>query len=397
MLNKSSTDGTVKSPKKSDNTEPSVTDEAVKTEAPSSPTKKLVKVKPPKRNKSFPNIDDDSEDEDFHIANDSDDSDMEEEEDDSEDDDDDECLDDDEDDSDEDDDVRKADMPNLFEYLRGGGNGNFIEIPGQDSGTTAVVALLRENKLIVANAGDSRCVVSRTDGIAFDMSDDHKPEDEIELKRIKNAGGEVNDQGRVNGGLNLSRAIGDHTYKRNKDLPLEKQMISALPDLRVIDLVPGDEFMVLACDGIWNVMSSQEVVDFVRDELNSSSPQDGANGTSNKTKLSKICEKMFDHCLAADTMGDGTGCDNMTCVIVKFDQEWLKTFAQTPQNGGSEKTTTNGTKSSDGLHADDGSSVTVCLKEDGDAVQQKTQTAKKRPSVDTRDEGESASKMSKSE
>lgn len=106
--------------------------------------------------------------------------------------------------------------------------------PGSDSGTTAVVALIRGKQLIVANAGDSRCVVSErggpsietptinllkakqqfaeTDtfppGKAVDMSYDHKPEDEVELARIKNAGGKVTMDGRVNGGLNLSRAIG---------------------------------------------------------------------------------------------------------------------------------------------------------------------------------------------
>lgn len=61
----------------------------------------------------------------------------------------------------------------------------------------------------MANAGDSRCVVSEG-GKAVDMSYDHKPEDELELARIKNAGGKVTMDGRVNGGLNLSRAIGRH-------------------------------------------------------------------------------------------------------------------------------------------------------------------------------------------
>lgn len=69
------------------------------------------------------------------------------------------------------------------------------------------MALIRGKQLIVANAGDSRCVVSEG-GKAVDMSYDHKPEDEVELARIKNAGGKVTMDGRVNGGLNLSRAIG---------------------------------------------------------------------------------------------------------------------------------------------------------------------------------------------
>ena len=76
-----------------------------------------------------------------------------------------------------------------------------------DSGCTAVVALLRGNELYVANAGDSRCVLCRN-GKAIDMSVDHKPEDEIERNRINKAGGRITMDGRVNGGLNLSRAIG---------------------------------------------------------------------------------------------------------------------------------------------------------------------------------------------
>lgn len=66
-----------------------------------------------------------------------------------------------------------------------------------------------KNKLYVANAGDSRCVVS-VNGKACDMSEDHKPEDEPELKRILAAGGRVSNDGRVNGGLNLSRALGNN-------------------------------------------------------------------------------------------------------------------------------------------------------------------------------------------
>ncbi|KAF7710697.1 protein phosphatase 1G [Silurus meridionalis] len=183
------------------------------------------------------------------------------------------------------------------------------EEPGSDSGTTAVVALIRGKQLIVANAGDSRCVVSER-GKAVDMSYDHKPEDELELARIKNAGGKVTMDGRVNGGLNLSRAIGDHFYKRNKSLPPEEQMISALPDVKVLTLNEDHEFMVVACDGIWNVMSSQEVVDFVSERL---------KAEGNKAKpLSAAIEELLDHCLAPDTSGDGTGCDNMTCMIVTF-------------------------------------------------------------------------------
>ena len=72
--------------------------------------------------------------------------------------------------------------------------------------------MLRDNELYVANAGDSRCVLCR-DGKAVDMSEDHKPEDPTEQDRITKAGGRVTCDGRVNGGLNLSRALGTSFLK----------------------------------------------------------------------------------------------------------------------------------------------------------------------------------------
>uniref|UniRef100_A0A8D0C3B7 Protein phosphatase 1G n=1 Tax=Salvator merianae TaxID=96440 RepID=A0A8D0C3B7_SALMN len=209
----------------------------------------------------------------------------------------------------EDDDTEEAEEDEDEDAMLPGMEGK--EKPGSDSGTTAVVALVRGKQLVVANAGDSRCVVSEG-GKAVDMSYDHKPEDEVELARIKNAGGKVTMDGRVNGGLNLSRAIGDHFYKRNRNLPPEEQMISALPDIKVLTITEEHDFMVMACDGIWNVMSSQEVVDFVQSKIT----QKAESGELRP--LSSIVEELLDRCLAPDTSGDGTGCDNMTCIIISF-------------------------------------------------------------------------------
>ncbi|XP_078494893.1 protein phosphatase 1G [Ciona intestinalis] len=269
--------------------------------------KTFVKSKPP------PQEEEDSDDDDFENEDFDEDEEEESEEETSE---------------EEDEEEEEENAPSLEVLANSASSG--IEEPGSDSGTTAVVALLSGLDLHVANAGDSRCVLCRKDGKAFDMSDDHKPEDETELKRITAAGGHVNVQGRVNGGLNLSRAIGDHCYKTNKDFPLEDQMISAMPDVRSVKLQPTDEFMVLACDGIWNVYSSQEVVDFVRSRLHPEkckNSSENGNGDVEKKKsekkLSSICEELFDKCLAPDTMGDGTGCDNMTCMIIQFNSAWL--------------------------------------------------------------------------
>lgn len=143
------------------------------------------------------------------------------------------------------------------------------------------------NELFVANAGDSRCIICR-EGKAVDMSLDHKPEDAPELERITKAGGKVSNDGRINGGLNLSRAIGDHSYKQNKDLGAKEQMITALPDVKTLTIDPvKDQFMVLACDGIWNFMSSQDVCDFILPRL-----------TEGRERLSQICEEVCIICIS---------------------------------------------------------------------------------------------------
>ena len=77
--------------------------------------------------------------------------------------------------------------------------------------------------------------------------------------------------------------IGDHAYKQNKGLTLSEQMISPQPDIRTLEIDPvKDTWMILACDGIWNFMSSQEVVDYVNQKIDKT-PED---------KLSNICEEV---------------------------------------------------------------------------------------------------------
>ena len=180
------------------------------------------------------------------------------------------------------------------------------------TGCTAVTALLTPNKIVVANAGDSRCLLCRN-GVAIELSHDHKPESPRERSRIEKAGGKVTAIGpcfRVDWGLNLSRSLGDFAYKRNGNLPASEQKISSLPDLVEEDLIPEDEFIVLACDGLFELLTSQQVVDFVR------------AGISRGMKLDKIAEALLDECCTKDpsiTLGKGT--DNETCVIVALSKK----------------------------------------------------------------------------
>ena len=91
----------------------------------------------------------------------------------------------------------------------------------------------KNKKLYFANAGDSRVVMSKK-GVAFAQSEDHKPEKEIEKARIYKAEGWISD-GRVKGNLNLTRGFGDLEYKQNKNLKHEEQIITANPDIKVVD------------------------------------------------------------------------------------------------------------------------------------------------------------------
>ncbi|KAK9828992.1 hypothetical protein WJX72_003282 [[Myrmecia] bisecta] len=177
------------------------------------------------------------------------------------------------------------------------------------AGCTAVVAVIKGNKLYVANAGDSRAVLCRN-GRAIALSEDHKPAQEGERARIQAAGGFVSDIAgvcRVNGNLNLSRAIGDLKYKGNNKLGVAEQIITAQPDVMQMELTAEDAFFVLACDGVWDVLTNQEVVDFVAERLKQG------------ICLTEIAKQMLDRCLATNPKENrGIGCDNMTATIVQL-------------------------------------------------------------------------------
>ncbi len=129
---------------------------------------------------------------------------------------------------------------------------NQDELPYQ-AGCTACVALVTNTEIYCANAGDTRCVVSLK-GKVKDLSHDHKPDNLPEKRRVEKAGGFV-EEGRVNGIIAISRAIGDWEYK-NASLKPEDNMVSGYPEVIVEPLRPELEFMLVACDGIWDCMSS---------------------------------------------------------------------------------------------------------------------------------------------
>uniref|UniRef100_A0A7N0U9C9 protein-serine/threonine phosphatase n=1 Tax=Kalanchoe fedtschenkoi TaxID=63787 RepID=A0A7N0U9C9_KALFE len=131
------------------------------------------------------------------------------------------------------------------------------------SGTTALAALVIGRSLVVANAGDCRAVLSRK-GKAIEMSRDHKPACSIERLRIEACGGYVYDD-YLNGQVNVTRAIGDWHMEGLKDI--DGGPLSAEPELMSKELIKEDEFLIIGCDGLWDVFRSQNAVDFARRRL----------------------------------------------------------------------------------------------------------------------------------
>lgn len=139
--------------------------------------------------------------------------------------------------------------------------------------------------LYSANAGDARGVLCRA-GRAVRLTYDHKGSDKQEAKRIMDAGGFVM-SGRVNGVLAVTRSLGDSSMK---------EFVVGSPYTTETELCDEDEFLVLACDGLWDVTSDQAAVELVREI-------DDAQEAS---------QVLLQHALAHHTT------DNVTVLVVRF-------------------------------------------------------------------------------
>ncbi|SOV11299.1 protein phosphatase PPM1, putative [Plasmodium sp. gorilla clade G2] len=131
------------------------------------------------------------------------------------------------------------------------------------SGTTACVSVIFKNMLYVANIGDSRCIISKN-GRAIVLTVDHRASiNKKEQQRIINSGGILDDEGYLGGCLGVCRGFGSfhkNTKEKLKGLICE-------PDLFHIKLTDDDEFLIICCDGIFDVITSQEAVNTVKNSL----------------------------------------------------------------------------------------------------------------------------------
>ena len=173
------------------------------------------------------------------------------------------------------------------------------------TGTTACVVLVTKDLIVCSNSGDSRAVLCR-DAKAIALSEDHKPNNDEEQKRITKANHFVEDE-RVDGNLALSRAIGDFQYKDMAHLSAAEQAVTCNPDLISFKRESADEFIIVACDGIWDCMNNQQCLDYLKPEIKN----------ANKEDSTVPLENLLDKCLA-DNTDDGIGTDNMTAILIKF-------------------------------------------------------------------------------
>ncbi|PKX97635.1 type 2C protein phosphatase PTC1 [Aspergillus novofumigatus IBT 16806] len=150
----------------------------------------------------------------------------------------------------------------------------------------------RQRVLYTANVGDARIILCRN-GKALRLSYDHKGSDENEGKRIANAGGLILNN-RVNGVLAVTRALGDAYLK---------DLVTGHPYTTETVIQPDqDEFIILACDGLWDVCSDQEAVDLIR----------------NIQDAQEASKMLVDHALARFST------DNLSCMVIRFDNNRVK-------------------------------------------------------------------------
>jgi len=205
-----------------------------------------------------------------------------------------------------------------------------LSVVGLDcGGTTCTSVFVTPTTFYFTNLGDSRTVLNRGSKLAY-QTRDHKPYSQHERNRIKDAGGFVLN-GRVDGGLAVSRAFGDFIYKQRPDLHASDQKVSPEP---TIDAIPRDiekdNFLMLCCDGVWDVMSSESGSKFVNSRLKKAEKR-----TPEGVELT--CMQLVDRTLNLGSR------DNVSVLIICYDRpvkdKGKKKKAADGKSGGSAPTT----------------------------------------------------------
>ena len=193
------------------------------------------------------------------------------------------------------------------------------------SGSCGVIAIIKHNKLIIANIGDSRIILFKN-GKLFFQTEDHKPNTEREKERIKNSGGQVYQSQslipiyqKINlpwrvlpGRLSVSRTFGDIQAKVEK-FGGKSGVIIPSPDINEFDLDESYDFMVIGCDGIFDVISNEEIFDIWKIVIN----EERYKNLENKDiDINILCGDFADAIIKSSLFKNSY--DNVSCIVVVF-------------------------------------------------------------------------------
>ena len=164
---------------------------------------------------------------------------------------------------------------------------NLENLLTHNMGTTAVIVFVMRKVFYIANVGDSRAVLFKG-GKAIRLNEEHKPSLVSEQSRIKKAGFNLISN-RIDGKLNLTRAIGnlfiiigDFIFKNNSNLKRHEQAVTVYPEVNKIKITKDMEFIIIACDGVWDCVDEDKLCEYVHKNLKEKKP------------ISEIISTLFD-------------------------------------------------------------------------------------------------------
>lgn len=170
---------------------------------------------------------------------------------------------------------------------------NFDELISKDMGTTANILFIKNNYMYFANVGDSISVMFKS-GQAIKINSEHKTTLVSEFTRISKSGAKIYNN-RIDGRLNLTRAIGknssliligDLNFKKNPHLKFYDQSVTAFPEITKVKITNDIEFIILACDGVWDCVHPQKLCEHISLRLKS------------KDNISCILTELFDQIIS---------------------------------------------------------------------------------------------------
>lgn len=140
---------------------------------------------------------------------------------------------------------------------------NMDQLQAKTCGSTCLIALVYNKILYIFNIGDCRAIINDGFETTHQISFDHKPNKESEKKRIEELGGFItyNDVPRVNGNLAVSRSIGDFYLH---------PLVTWSPELTIMNLTPANNILVLASDGVWDVLTNNYVMQIILETMKTS-------------------------------------------------------------------------------------------------------------------------------